>query len=154
MNFLLKVSVNYKWWLTALNIDGILVLCDQNMFSTRIRNRLGEGGCTNFLWSENHIVEWNNKSSQVVIFVKISRVLFSQCENKCTPENTKTLIHSRNKCHIQVKPLNIPHWKSWNTGFYPLNKNDIFHNVKITKMLFSQFENNKLLWRQIIEYPP
>lgn len=26
--------------------------------------------------------------------VKISRVLFSQCENKCTPENTKTLIHS------------------------------------------------------------
>ena len=68
MNFVLKVSVNYKWWLTALNVDGILVLCDQNMFSTMIRNRLGEGGCTNFLWSENHIVEWNNKSSQVVIF--------------------------------------------------------------------------------------
>ena len=95
-DFVLKVRVNYKGWLTALNIDRILVLCDPNMFSMRIRNRF-------FFWSEHHVLEWNTKYSQVVIFVKISRVYFHGVKTSALGKIPKTLPHSRNKCDIQQR---------------------------------------------------
>ena len=43
MNFVLKVRVNNKGCITALYIDGILVMCDPNLFSMRFQNRWGLG---------------------------------------------------------------------------------------------------------------
>ena len=50
------------------------------------------------------------------------------------------------KCHLVLPFLFfLLHSQQWNTGFYPLNKSYIFH-----RLLFSQCENIKLLWRHII----
>ena len=75
MDFVLKVRENYKGCLTYLNMDGILVLCDPNKFSIRIRNRwVGRGMNKFFFEVKNHVLEC------------VSQVLFSQCENKCSRE--------------------------------------------------------------------
>ena len=61
--------------------------------------------------------------------------------------------------HFQKTPCDkyfpLLQFQQLNTQFYPLNKRDIFtgyyfHTVKISKVLFSQCENNKLLLRRHI----
>ena len=51
---------------------------------------------------------------------------------------------------LQFNNSILLHFQPSNTGFYPLNKSDIFtccyfHTVKISKVLFPKCENNKIL---------
>ena len=118
---------------------------------------IGEGGVTHFFFSEVNIMFWNEIPNlhRLLFSWKYHEYIFTVWKQVHSGKYQKPYrTREINAIFNNAKPLTIPYWKSWNTGFYPLNKNDIFHIVKITKLLFSQFENNKLLWRQIIEYPP
>ena len=133
-----------------------------------IRNRWGVVGVVVIIFFEVKIMQWNKIPNLHRLLILLR---FHFLENLTSVIFT-VLKHGhswkfQNPCHTRkinaifnVKPLNILyliHFQSWNNGFYPLNKSDIFtgwiffHIVKIIKMLYSQFETNKLLWRQAMK---